>query len=456
MSKSKKIDWINVAVFAVFSTFFLLLLIIGEPLWLGDTDQYLNQYVMREPIYSLLLQIMQGISESYFDWFVIIFQNVLAIIANTMFVIYVRKVFDVPKAVMPLVVGIMLAPHIATPLASETHFILTNSLLTEGITFSVYLFFVKYIMEMLWSECYFGKYTWYALTWAIVMSLIRGQFMTLLVVWVLVGICKALFGKKKQQSIIFLMICMLTLFGRGLLVKGYNYWEQGMFVGTASGKTTAFANVLYVADREDGESIEDESLRLLFYDIYDAIYDAELNYSFSPDGVIEKGQHQELCHDSIKFDYFLEITKSYIYNTKGIYVDQYQQLMIEADDIATKMQKSLMPKVLGRYVSTYISIMIVGFIRSVAFIHPMLNWYAVGIYLLGVLLTLVLWKKQSETKSVKFMLVVMLMLVGNVSATGLFIMCLSRYVLYNISLFYLAGLVMLIDMYRIFKNERRK
>lgn len=456
MLKTKKYDWMDAIVLLVFSTFFLFLILIGEPLYLGDTDQYLNQYVMREPIYSLLLQVMQRMSEVHFGWFVITFQNVLAIIANTVFTTYVRKVFDVPKAVMPLVIGIMLAPHVATPLASETHFILTNSLLTEGITFSVYLFFAKYILEMLWSEFCFGKHAWYALVWAVVMSLIRGQFMTLLVVWLMVGIYKTIIGKKRKQCIILFVIFVLTFFGREMLVKVYNYCEQGMFVDTASGKTTAFANVIYVADREDGEAIRDEEIRKLFFKIYDAIYDAELNYSFAPEGVIQKGQYHERCHDRIKFDYFLEITKEYIGEKKGIYVDQYQQLMIEADEVAAQMQRSILPKVIGRFISNYISVIAIGFVRSVAFIHPMLNWYAVGIYLLGVLFTLVLWKKQPETKSVKFMLVVMLMLVGNVSATGLFIMCLSRYVLYNISLFYLAGLVMLIDMYRIFKIERRK
>lgn len=455
MLKDKKYDWMDVAVFVTFSIFFLFLLLTGEPLFLGDTDQYLNQYVMREPIYSLLLQIMGWITKEYFAWFVILFQNVLAIVANAMFVRYLRKTFTVPKAFIPLIVGIMLAPHIATPLASESHFVLTNSLLTEGITFSVYLFFVKYIMEMLWSGSLFGKNTWYALAWAVVMSLIRGQFMTLLVVWLLVGIYKALFGKKKQQSIIFLMVFVLTFFGRGLLVKGYNYCEQGMFVGTASGKTTAFANVLYVADREDGEAITDETLRQLFYTIYDAIYDAELNYSFAPNGVIEKGLYQEMCHDSIKFDYFLEITKSYIGDTKGIYVDQYQQLMIEADEIAAQMQKSLLPEVLGRYVSTYISIMILGFIRSIAFLHPILNWYTLCAYFVVILMVFGLWRKNHQDKSVMFMLLVLLMLVGNVSATGLFIMCLSRYVLYNFSLFYIAGLLMLVKLLDYVRIKRK-
>ncbi len=456
MLKDKKLDLIDIVIGVVFSVFFLCLLITGEPLYLGDSGQYINQYVTREPIYPLIIQFLRWISEEYYYWLVIVFQNILAIIANTMFVCYLRRTFSCKTYVLPVIILVMLAPHIATPLASLTNFVLTNSLLTEGITFSLYLFYVKYLLEMIWSKELFGRNTWFAFGWAVLISLVRGQFMTLMIVWFLVGCCKVFYRKQWKYLVGLVLLMMLAFIGRSMFTRIYNYCEQGLFVGTASGKTTAFSNVLYVADRVDGEAIEDEELRNLYYDVYDAIYESEYNYAFAPSGLIERGLYHEQCHDRIKFDVFLEKAKAYVGESQGIYTDQYQLLMVEVDDIATQMQNELMPKVFIRYVCNYLSVISLGFVRSVAYLHPILNVYAVVIYLLAIALGIVLWRKKPDAKSVKFMAVVFLMLLGNVTATGLFIMCLSRYVLYNISLFYMAGLFMLIEFIPLIGFGKRK
>ena len=84
----------------------------------------------------------------------------------------------------------------------------------------------------------------------------------------------------KQGLLAALAAVIIVFAARTVVVRVYNYCEQGLFVDTASGKAMAFANVLYVADREDGAAIEDDALRELFYEMYDSADADRMNYKY--------------------------------------------------------------------------------------------------------------------------------------------------------------------------------
>ncbi len=442
-------------VFAIFTIFFGFLLITGEPLYLGDSFQHEMQFVTREPVYALLIQFLRWISPQHHYQLVIIVQNVLAIIANTIFVCALRRLLNLKWYMLPPVILILLAPHIMTPLASSSGMILTNSLLSEGISYSLYLLFILYILKAVWSRTILGKDSILAFFWAIGVSLVRGQFMILILVWFLATGLIAFFQKKWKQMVILTGLLAVAFVGRGLLVKTYNYCEQGLFVSTVSGKAMSVANVLYVADREDGAAIEDEGLREVFYEIYDKAYADGMNYRFSPKGLLARAAHHEECHDSLNFDYFSVAAKEYVTETTGITVENYQLMMVEVDQVASMLMQELMPQVFGRYVYNYAAMIMMGFIRSVAFVHPILNWYALAVYLLAMILMVFVWIKKHDSKAAPFMALVLLMITGNVTGTSLMIQCISRYMLYNLPLFYLAGLLLLSECYDIYITAKK-
>lgn len=228
-------------------------------------------------------------------------------------------------------------------------------------------------------------------------------------------------------------------------MKTYNYAEQGLWVNTVSGQAMAVSNVIYVSDRDSGDAIEDEELRNLFYQIFDAAYADKMNYQFAGEGIIARAQYHEECHDAINFDYFSVYAKDYISETRGIYVTDYQRMMVELDQVAAELMKQLLPQVFGRYVWNYLAMIAMGFIRTVAYVQPVLNWYTIVVYLAAVLLTIVLWYRKRDSYAAPFMAVVLLMIVGNVTATSLMLQCVSRYMLYNFPLFYIAGITLLIE-----------
>ena len=56
---------VYIAAFAIFALFFGVLYFTGEPIYVGDTYQYEHQMIMREPVYSLLIQFVRFLSPEH-------------------------------------------------------------------------------------------------------------------------------------------------------------------------------------------------------------------------------------------------------------------------------------------------------------------------------------------------------------------------------------------------------
>ena len=101
----------------------------------------------------------------------------------------------------------------------------------------------------------------------------------------------------------------------------------------------------------------------------------------------------------------------------------------------------------------YMNIIALGFVRTVAYENVFLAWYAVLIYAVAVALTILLWRKNAGGMAASFMAVMLLTIVGNVCATALMIQCISRYMIYNLPLFYMAGFLEILELLKL--KERK-
>ena len=469
MGKDKR----NLIFLGIFAVFFGALFLMGEPVYTGDTFQYENQMVMREPGYPLLIQFLRFLSPEGHYRILTALQNLLAVAANTAVIAFLRRRFHLNMPVSLLFAVILLAPHVMTPVFASTHLVLTNSLMTEGILFSMYPLAVMSLLDMMWSGKPVGRESFWTSGLFFLLSLVRGQMMVLFVVWFLTAYVLTVRNAVKRteetgnranalelaeniakQGLLAALAAVIIVFAaRTVVVRVYNYCEQGLFVDTASGKAMAFANVLYVADREDGAAIEDDALRELFYEMYDSADADRMNYKYAPSGILNKAAYHEKCHDELNFTYFAEPAKRYVGDRKGIYTDRYQRLMIEIDEIASQMSAQLMPRVIGRYAMNYMNIIALGFVRTVAYENVFLAWYAVLIYAVAVALTILLWRKNAGGMAASFMAVMLLTIVGNVCATALMIQCISRYMIYNLPLFYMAGFLEILELLKL--KERK-
>lgn len=465
-----KKDKCSLIFLGIFALFFGYLLVTGEPVYTGDTFQYENQMIMREPGYALLIQFLRFLSPAGHYKIIIIIQNILAVLANTAVIVFMRRRFGLKLPASLLFIVILLTPHVMTPVFSSTHLVLTNALMTEGILFSLYPLMFISLLDMIWSRKAVGKEGVRAIGLIFLLSLIRGQMMVLFVVWFLVAfvlaVKNAIMIQKdrnntfelaenigKQGMVAALAVVVIAFTGRALAVRVYNYCEQGLFVDTASGRAMSFANVLYVAERGDGEAITDDELRALFYEMYDSADADKMNYKYAPSGILDKARYHEKCHDELNFTYFGGPAKRYVGEKQGIFADRYQELMAAIDGVADELSAQLMPQVLGRYILNYVNVTALGFVRTVAYENTVLAWYAVFIYITAAALAIILWRRNTGSRAAAFMAVVLLTIAGNVCATALMIQCISRYMIYNMPLFYMAGFLELRELILVRRED---
>ena len=255
---------VYIAAFAIFAVFFGVLYFTGEPIYVGDTYQYEHQMIMREPVYSLLIQFVRFLSPEHHFQIIIALQNLLAVAANTAVIVFMRRRcgLNVPSTLLFTV--ILLMPHIMTPVLSRTHLLLTNALMTEGISYSIYPLAFVSLLDMMWGGAPVGRKSFRTLLIFLLMTLIRGQMMVLFVVWFLVAylltvknavrVTEKTQGRmdtfrfteniSKQGLIAIIAAFIIAFAARSVVIHVYNYLEQGLFVDTISGKAMSFANVL--------------------------------------------------------------------------------------------------------------------------------------------------------------------------------------------------------------------
>lgn len=448
MTKRYGLDRINQIVAAI------LILCFGSILFFcpiaegGDSFQYINQFVTRDPLYPLLIQFLEAIFGEGYQFAIAVIQNGITIGIFYFIICDLRYEFQLKAPFVFACLFILLLPYGMTPLFSATNLMMTNTILTEGISIPLYLLYAMRLWQALWKEEHRKRNLSTAFCLAVVLSLIRGQMMTTILLWGLIACFLAWQTKQLKKIIAVIVVLGLTFFFRTQGVRLYNYIEQGLYVDTAAGKAMAVANVLYVSDSEDGALLKNPELQGVFEDIMEKLEADGGTYASAEKGLLNRAKHHEEWHDAINFDYLTPAVEVYLAETKGITVEQFQLLKVETDAVSAQLMKELIPINLGEYIYNYAAIAVYGFIRSIAAVHPVLNWYTLFAYLgsLGIAAFL-LWK-DPHSKSAKGMCLVFVMIGANVCACSFLLQCISRYMIYNLPLFYIMGLMMLIELWR--------
>lgn len=419
----------------------------------GDSFQYIHQYPMREPVYSLFLQAMIVLLGDNFRVGVSFAQNMLAVVCLFWTYKRISKMYSFGLLFRLGTVAVLLAPHLVTPMASVTHLVLTCSVITEGITLSMYYVFLTILLGMV-NGFYEGKSYTIAIVanviLAFVLALTRGQMAVCFVLWLLVVSFRDLCNKKWKSIFIYvvIVICMFPI--KSQLTKWYNLAETGYYTDTVSSKPMLLANIVYVCDITDSEYIEDETLQNAFKEMAQKALADGLNVENANGGIIGKALYHEACHDSLNFEYIDPAVRNVIYERFNIDESTFLELMISEDALCKEMSLDLLPHIAGKFLHNYFYVISLGFIRSIAVEKSVIPYLAVALYILAVSLVAFLltrWKKTGEKSPAALsMIVVLLAICGTVCGTSLMIQCITRYMVYNLPFFYIAGMAMLKEL----------
>lgn len=424
--------------------FFAALWLLGTTGIYNDSNQYIAMHIHREPLYSFFLWIFRSLfgETKYLD-IVRFLQNGLAAFSVIWLAESLKKRFDFGQWMEALVCLILLAPHIITPVFSASGLVLSNGVISEALGLPLFYLFTAQCMKMVYTRQRGAALS--SLLLSLFLSLVRGQMMFTILLWLVFAGAVVIVEKKKlAKRLLICVVCTALAFGtRTLLVKSYNLVFNGYFINNTFGSVGLLANILYAADEEDAERIADQDARVMFEISYRLAKEQGATYQDAPEGFFNRAAHLEKWHDAIKFEMIEEPWRQ-LHDREG-FID-YIPENVESDRIAATIVKSLLPAVLGRWLYDYLALACYGLIRSIAVVHPLLNWYALTAYLAYIVLAVLVWRKNHNSNAVWLAAFSLLAVLANVFATSMIIMCLSRYVIYGLPLFYVSGLMLLYEL----------
>ena len=424
--------------------FFAALWLLGTTGIYNDSNQYIAMHIHREPLYSFFLWIFRSLfgETKYLD-IVRFLQNGLAAFSVIWLAESLKKRFDFGQWMEALVCLILLAPHIITPVFSASGLVLSNGVISEALGLPLFYLFTAQCMKMVYTRQRGAALS--SLLLSLFLSLVRGQMMFTILLWLVFAGAVVIVEKKKLAKRLLICVVYTALaFGtRTLLVKSYNLVFNGYFINNTFGSVGLLANILYAADEEDAERIADQDARVMFELSYRLAKEQGATYQDAPEGFFNRAAHLEKWHDAIKFEMIEEPWRQL--NDREGFID-YIPENVESDRIAATIVKSLLPAVLGRWLYDYLALACYGLIRSIAVVHPLLNWYALTAYLAYIVLAALAWRKNHNSNAVWLAAFSLLAVLANVFATSMIIMCLSRYVIYGLPLFYVSGLMLLYEL----------
>lgn len=424
--------------------FFAALWLLGTTGIYNDSNQYIAMHIHREPLYSFFLWIFRSLfgETKYLD-IVRFLQNGLAAFSVIWLAESLKKRFDFGQWMEALVCLILLAPHIITPVFSASGLVLSNGVISEALGLPLFYLFTAQCMKMVYTRQRGAALS--SLLLSLFLSLVRGQMMFTILLWLVFAGAVVIVEKKKlAKRLLICVVCTALAFGtRTLLVKSYNLVFNGYFINNTFGSVGLLANILYAADEEDAERIADQDVRAMFELSYRLAKEQGATYQDAPEGFFNRAAHLEKWHDAIKFEMIEEPWRQ-LHDREGF--TDYIPENVESDRIAATIMKSLLPAVLGRWLYDYLALACYGLIRSIAVVHPLLNWYALTAYLAYIVLAALAWRKNHNSNAVWLAAFSLLTVFANVFATSMIIMCLSRYVIYGLPLFYVSGLMLLYEL----------
>lgn len=416
----------------------------------NDSEQYITMHIHREPLYPLFLWCFRGvIGEGYLPVAMAV-QGILTAFGITVLSEYLTRRFQLRLWEEVLVVFLQLVPHLMTRYVSALHIFLENSVMSEALCIPLFQFFLFFLLRMVFEGKRRDRVL--SLIMAFLLSMTRGQMMTTILMWALIFMIQLLI-RRNYRAMVIPLATLLVVFGlRSLTVHVYNYFVTGYFMGNTYGQVNTLTNVIYACDEEDGEVFEEGSLERAFFDqFYDEADALGLNYKYAGNTFGERAAYLEEHHDILKFQVLEADMSSYFFGLGK--VDYYQQSSM-SDEMAGRMIRKLLPACFGQWLYDYVLLCRNGFVRSIAVVHPLINWAAFMIYLAaaGISLYLMIAKRRFEAPLA--MGVALLFIAANVCATSITIMCLSRYMIYGFLIFYIAFYLAVREIYYQIKENK--
>lgn len=475
----KKADWWECLLLGICIGFYFVFPLMDGPVWCVDSREYVSMGITREPVYPLFLAMCRGIARLLKAdelMTAVILQSLFAGAAAWYAGRVVRRVKNGSRILQTATIFFQFGVTLLCRFAANRKSAYSECILTEGLSFSLFVFFILYLFLYIYREE--KKYLFLTLLCSFLMVSLRKQMMITLLISGLVFFWYVLLKQKKVRR--FLCLCAMlacVLVSSKLFDRTYQYMVRGVWMEHSGNSMGILCTLLYSSDRErDRGLFTDETVRELYEKIMTQAEEEEILYPFAQKGWIPVCIHYADSYDAIGYGIINPVVEEYM--AENFEFSETEAAM-KYDEICGEMTRTLFRQNKMPLFEVYVYNTVRGFVNSVSQTHPVLSLYALAVYLFlaGAAWFLAGQKKRMEKEiqdkaadgektaqyerligqievSLRFAFTVMAGIAVNALVVGLFIFAQPRYMIYGMGLFYTAVCMMLYDIWNCLSAKR--
>ncbi len=451
----KKAIWVGV--FIASAVFYLLWYLQDGIILTEDAPSYINMTSDREPGYCSFLWILRVIfGTNIYLHVAVIIQCLIAALAATVLTYSLKKRFELNWLISIGILVIQYGITLLNRFVAQRRYSYFNSIETEGIAYSLWVFFFLALLGILYNKNKKSILT--AAIWAVVLISIRKQMLVTLPLIFLCILYVRFMDKRKWYLVLAeaILVVVLSYVGVVFVDCSYNFASRGVFEQHTGDSSFILGTEIYLADVEMADAIEHEQHKEIFLEIMRRADEKQYNLAYAGKGWHNIEDHYSLSYDRIKFDIVNVVVREY-QEKNGIPQEQWEEYY---NEVAGTLMKELLPESIPNLIKLFFCNVIHGMITTVLKVHPILNWGALFLYVVYISVFVFLYRKKSykmvSASALPFAAITVISILGTVGLTSITIYCQMRYMLYNTPLFYQAGLVMLAEGWKIFESKKEQ
>lgn len=441
-------------VYILGTIFFFVFTIFDGPILQDDSFSYINMDGYREPIYVLFLAFCRMIfpwGELGYLYIVALIQGILMAFCISCLATYISKEFGLSNInslvvyAFPYVV-LLLFRFVAGEPGDQIMY--SSVILTEGVTVALHLLFVRYGFE------YLRYQTTKSMIYSILLSFVGISIRKQMIVWLLILLLIILWVNRKESItkgiVKSIAVAGLVIVMSLLLDRTYNYFENGKFVGHVNDNRFIATMIFYTSESSDVKYIEDEELSQLYMEIHESCDALGLLKPQKESGMrwFDRSFHFVNSYDQIQLDTMYPIIREKLPELQ--FAEEINNSEQRLDAVVGYYIDRCLVNHLPRMISIYADNVLTGFVTSVTQRNRVLSWGALFLYVgyvFGIFTLVRHGKKNGYSSEIKGILswsiFVLLSISVNVCTVAMVIFCQTRYMIYNMSLFYIAFWLMI-------------
>lgn len=403
-----------------------------------DAESYVTFSMSREPLYPIFLAVFRKIfGQEYFTW-VGLAQSIFWAFSVWYLCDVLYREIKLSRFSYIVLLGMNFGVCMTTRFLTVRKALYSLDIASEGLAIPLFMLFVTELF--LYTSGQQKKHLIWIIVLGILLISVRKQMYIVVPIMGIIFAAMWLFKQIKLKKLILLwVLTILTFFGAVLFDMGYNFVIRGEAVRHSTDSSALLINAIYVATADDASKIENEQVRELFLNIVDTKTEMGWGYEAAPNGLRNLANHYSDNFDHIAF----ENVNPKFYEFLGKQgIEDYVEVELAFGELNDYMFSSIVGKNLFKMLHVYVANLTKGACNTVAKDSGILIPAVVVLYIGFVAMGSYLGLKQKLIPEVRFAFVTAVCVIINIAVVSAMIFSQSRYMIYNMPLFYCSLYVM--------------